>query len=1336
MTLAFQGIGAVTTNATNDTGVAAVTVDEIETLSIEANANAAGTVTTNGVESLSAQAATGITITGSADIDFDAFVNTTKLVSLDASAATGKLTLTGLDASAIVVKAGAKALTLSMAGLTNADQIIGGASATDAVSALAVTGLTSATGILNIQDVETVNLAATGANTIDTSLMTGVTTLAISGATPGTQTVTNVAASGLSVSAGTATDEFDNAAQLEIKLADETGSADALTVGVDNRGGTATDVTLKTTGIETVTLDVLDLDTGNNAAVDMTAVKASTVNVTGGYAAALITMTTLAAETTTVNLVDYKGDVSFTAGATGSGMTVTASASAAADDFTLSAKNDTITIAETGAVAVDVDGAGGTDTLNLSIKTGFIDTGEIDNVENLNLTVAAGADISLGANGTANTDANGFSEATTVTITGGNSLSVFEVGDASAAMADNITAATDINASAFEGAVHLEFNTDIFTATTDVDAGGLTTDVVQGLFDTGGTDIKLPLTGVEKFRASLDTGGDGDEQYTFDVEGATGLTHIQVASSDGENTLLDVDNYVDTVTVELGASLSGTVTAYASSSEVDINLASSAGTADTVNLKLTDTDDQAGTIDIDAAGVEALNIVLGTGTESHKLNLAGVAATTLSNQKITVTGGIAGDGLEITAIHSTVNEIDASALLGTLTMTGSNTTAMTVTGGTAADTIMMQHGSDVLNGGALTEGNTLDINKAMVLGGIAVDLTSTTDQVTTFNGAANSAAQTGFYHVDLAGVTGSFGSDITANAAGSTITGTANADVITGGAGADTVMGMVGTDTISTGGGSDTFVINAAQAAGVGTIDLGSGTADVISYTLATGSAGDFAETISTAETLVIDAGAVNTTQANNLINLNSMNATKLTNVDTLDNVSNLVTVDASAVDNTNGMQFVTHATNANTIKGSKQADLITYSGGNDTIDGNGGVDTFSFTEALLIANSGTTATFDGDTGDDILLFGEDDVIDVVDADFRGMTSIAALTTANGTNNVVLGANAQATGIATVTGGTGADTINASSYTSGQALTVTGGNGADIITLGAANDTYVVTLLTDLTDGSNAVEDDVDAGGGSGDAIAFAGGVTLAAADDFTGLFTNFEKVTARGAESTAIELNFHVTFRSDTGITTVTLAADTDATATNVINFDVVTGGAMSITGSAGVDTITGTAAADTIDGGDGNDSIVFAATLKSGDSAGDAADLAASLTAGDTITAFVTADDSFVLDETVFGNMGNGASIGGTPAAIATAQFANVANGGIALNGSISDASGALDVTGNGAIVYVADDKKAYFVEAGATLAAGGMDSMVVGTNVVLLGTIGTLTGTLAAADFMVQQ
>jgi hypothetical protein len=435
--------------------------------------------------------------------------------------------------------------------------------------------------------------------------------------------------------------------------------------------------------------------------------------------------------------------------------------------------------------------AGGTtDTLNLTLATGFVDTSGITNTENLNLIVGAGVDINLGANGTTN-GVNAIDAATTVTITGGNSLSTFEIGDSAAASGDNIDAAVDIDASGFNGNIFVEFDSDILTATTDVDAGALTTDEVLVLENTTmAAAIILPFTGVETVTFDLDTGNNGAEQYTYDVDTATGLTTLAAASGTTGNTLLDIDDYVSTITVQLGGTISGTIQEFGNSSEVDINPLSATGTADVVNVSLLDTDDGTGTIDIDSAGVETINIaVTATGSQDHQISLAGVTATTGSNVAVNLTGGDStGELVTIADMSTTTNVLNAAGFNSNITMTDRGSSTMTITGGDGNDSLRMENANDVITAGAGTD--TLVVVQNAIIGGFLVDLSSSTDQLGTYNGAANTSAQTGFENVDLSNITGSNGADITAQSGSTTstiMTGTINADNITLGTGDDTV---------------------------------------------------------------------------------------------------------------------------------------------------------------------------------------------------------------------------------------------------------------------------------------------------------------------------------------------------------------------------------------------------------------------------------------------------------------------------------------------------------------------------------------------------------------------
>jgi hypothetical protein len=812
LTVNFAGIGAVSDNTSDGTGYAQVEADEIETLNIGSNADATGNTTVNGVEVLTAQAATSIILTGAADFAASSVVNTTALTSIDATAMTGDLTLDGVDESDLTLTDGSGDLSLTIAGLNNADTIDGGDDDTagDTVTATTVSGRTATTGELNVSNVENLNIQATGANTFNLSSLSNVGVFAISGATPGgTQTLTNVAA-GLVLALGEDGQVFEDGEELDVTLADATGTSDELTINVNNTATAATDATLDIADVETITLDVAAA--ANNATVGVANAEATTLNVVDGGAGAVLALGTLNAATSTVDLSGYDGEVTFSGANVTSGMTVTASSSADDDAFTLSGEDDTITIAETGAVDVAVDGGAGTDTMNLTVTTGFVDTGEINNFENLNLTVTAGADIFIGANNTANTDADAIAEATNVTITGGNSLSTFEVGDSDAGAADTITAAVDIDASAFAGNVFLDFADDVVTSTVDIDAGSLATDTVAAAYtDDAATDVTLQTTGVETFIAYISDNDNGVSQATFDLSDQTGLATLALAASANGDTF-DVDDYVSSVTVQLGAEIDAGVQEFGNAaSELDVNLASASGDTDTVNLQLRDTAD-GDDIDVDAAGVEVLNIALTDDAESHSLDLAGVTASTGESVTVNISGGVAADGLTISNAGSTIDTIDASASDGSLTITDRDASAMTITGGSDDDSIRMENASDVLTGGDGTD--TLTIVQNAVLGGFQVDLSASGDQVTTYNGSANAAVQSGFENVDLSNITGSNGAEITANANGSTITGTSNADQINGGAGDDEIAGGAGADAIALGAGNDRVIYNADDNAG------------------------------------------------------------------------------------------------------------------------------------------------------------------------------------------------------------------------------------------------------------------------------------------------------------------------------------------------------------------------------------------------------------------------------------------------------------------------------------------------------------------------------------------
>lgn len=172
-----------------------------------------------------------------------------------------------------------------------------------------------------------------------------------------------------------------------------------------------------------------------------------------------------------------------------------------------------------------------------------------------------------------------------------------------------------------------------------------------------------------------------------------------------------------------------------------------------------------------------------------------------------------------------------------MVQTGRETSGVSnYTGSMGADTFIMMNPGDVMSGGSAGS-DTLDINYAAILGGLSVDLSSTTDQIVSWNGSVASGTVTGFDNVDASGYTGSFGALLTGSSAANTITGTQNADQITGGGGDDTIVTGAGADTVDGGSGADNInlgnVLVAGDTAGDAGDLAGSLASDAITFVVA-----------------------------------------------------------------------------------------------------------------------------------------------------------------------------------------------------------------------------------------------------------------------------------------------------------------------------------------------------------------------------------------------------------------------------------------------------------------------------------------------------------------------
>ena len=828
------GTGSVSSAATNF-GINAIDVNAFETVNIASNTNSIKTVQADGttaavakggilLNTLDLLTVSGTTktvaLTGATNLTITQIAGSV-MTSLDASAMTGKFVGTLTVADDIAVKLAVDSSTINFGStLNNKDSVVGGAGAADIVSAT-VTGLAASTGALTISAVETINLATTGNNTLNLAGITGATTIQV------TQNVQTI--SGLDLGTTIHLNASATASEIDVTAADATGTSDTLKVSTT---GTVTSIvdasaieTLAITKNDAANLVTLDLTTFDGAAITL----ASKTGITGGAAVALGTLnananslTSTYANAVSTSFVNATGAVTATVNGT------------VAQTITGSGFLDTFNVGSTTNVTHVIAGGAGEDTINYtSAEDVSAEFGSISEIQTFNLIVANAADVTV--NGAFHADVDD------ITVTGGNTTSTLTTSTLGAGV-------ETLEASGFSGNIVATVAANSLDSTVTFTGGDTATDKVLNAISTAATTYALKSTGVELLDLDINVTG----ATTVSLSAATGVTGVSVdlgaAVAAITATISNVTDEVITLKAHDNTSAAHTLAA---------SLTSSTGTADTIAFKM-----GAGTI-TSGAKLKTDNV------ETVSINMAAAASLDLSllsmttpgkTMALTTTGTTA---LTISALNADVISIDASAMGvgGSVVQTGrSSTAAADYKGAAGADTFMMLNKSDVMNGGAGTD--TLDINFAAILGGIEVDLSSTTDQVVTFNGGANSAVQKTFDSVDVSGYTGTFGAQITAIKGGSTITGTGNADVMTGGAGADIFRMKAATDiddadTVAGGAGANTVAMDIATTA-VTDADFANMTL-VQTFTLANGTnTAVFGTAAATAGIITINGGTGN----------------------------------------------------------------------------------------------------------------------------------------------------------------------------------------------------------------------------------------------------------------------------------------------------------------------------------------------------------------------------------------------------------------------------------------------------------------------------------------------
>jgi S-layer protein len=982
--------------------------------------------------------------------------------------------------------------------LTALDSLKGG----DGTDTMAVVMKSNATPASDSIEVYTVT--ATAASALSMLGSTGVTSVTNTGSSA-TLTVSNVAL-------GTAL-TLGNTAQggtFNFAAADVVGTADAATIDISSVTGGALTVGA---GIEALTLNSV----GSANTLGSLSSGATTLNISGAQNMTITgnaTATTIDASSATGKITvtsDNTKAVSITTGSGVDAVTMTGT-NTLTDTVSLGAGNDKVTFGAQLADADIVDGGDGTDTVvgisaNLVALTSDATTSNLTNFETVQVSNQLAGALNVSsvqedgiATVTLANSAGDLVDGTSRTITGEAGALTVNLGKSAAGNTGSIGS---------NGTLVLSDGANNATTTDALTINNTAVDSTTG--KNLDLDDSITSTGYEV--VTLNTGsGSGNTQQDIEV-----ITITSDAASAATSLTLKGNNAIDIATrVTTNSTVGMTIDASALKSQASLTTSFDVasvvvGTGGTVTITGTGGDDIVG-----AAGAAATTVAT-TVTAG-----AGADAIYTGAGNDTITGGAGKDTINSGAGNDTV---DAGAADDTIDFSGNFTIKDSVDGGDGTDTLILNN-TDVTTVQAYSLGQVNTLNGQI----------SNIEKVD-FNSALNGT-------IDLGRL------DSIANV------------VLDGLAGGSNVNGLAATHDI-------TVTAALGQALGLSLADA-TGTADSGNITLKSSSAINMSGTVTTfngIETINI-AGIDATAAGTGNQNLLQLNADKLTTInltgneglaitgtqakvtlvdasalvanDTGDTVANLGVSFASSNTSTTAVVTLTGGVGEDTltgrtgntgkdiINGGAAADTLVVTTGADELSAGAGADLFNFTEALIEGNSVTslTATYVGGTGTDIINI-LTATVDLVDADFRGITSIENISFLNantGANTAVLAETADAAGISQIIGGAGAETITATDADFDNGLTLTMEEGADIVALNISNvasDTIVFSLLAGgiATDGDGFDGTDNDGVVNSTpDDQTESTASTAGAGDYYTGFDQGVDKVKFDGALETALE--------------------------------------------------------------------------------------------------------------------------------------------------------------------------------------------------------------------------
>ena len=365
----------------------------------------------------------------------------------------------------------------------------------------------------------------------------------------------------------------------------------------------------------------------------------------------------------------------------------------------------------------------------------------------------------------------------------------------------------------------------------------------------------------------------------------------------------------------------------------------------------------------------------------------------------------------------------------------------------------------------------VDASSSTITGTTGMDLTATATTVaTTFTGTA--ADDT--FHAGSAADTlnGGAGDDIlNGNSGNDTLNGDVGADTLDGGAGNDTLNGGDGADTINTSGGTDT-------------VDGGAGTDTLVINNSAYANISGW--TISNVETLNM-AGRATT-----------MTAAQYNLFTTVSNAGTATLTDAGTVALNASIVGVTLANGTNNVTTSATA-------ANYAITGGTGADTFNIGSAALAASD----SFDGGAGTDTVNVTGNTAVVNADIDAASFNNVEVINFANTSTNItwtVAGADDEIDNAITIDASsltTGILTLNAALETTGaNAITAIGGAADDVITGGSGADVLIGNAGDDTLVGGPGA--DSFTGGAGADTFRMVGSASSTATTDITNTITDF----------------------------------------------------------------------------------------------------------------------------------------------------------------------------------------------------------------------------------------